>query len=450
MNRAIALLPFILVACGSTKEKDGGEPLSPDAIVHPGDVPDGDILQTSRKAGFEAMCEELAKADVVYLGEFHTLKAHHDMQLEIIRQLHARGRLDAIGMERFQRPYQKHLDDFVAHRIDEAAMLERTEWKKRWGYDYALYKPILDFAREHRIEVVALNVSTETRKTVAEKGRDGLTAAQRADLPEEDRSFPGYRDRIVSVAKMHLPHGQEPDEETIERYHRGQLLWDDVMADSVVRWMRRAPKGTQMAAVIGGGHVSGGWGVPARARKRQGGVHRTVVMTIEPAVKDENMAQGYADFVWAAKGVRLPPVPMPKETAWNAPEGLGHLESTPPELRDSIDARVAELLADDAASALRAQMKLVAIGKPAFPVVLQALAEMEPAFHPRASAARRADECLRWMGGADEPPLIGARTSRATFREVVEAHAARWNGSLSSLDALPGPFAANRESAAEN
>jgi len=152
MNRATASLLLILAAaCGSTKEKAGEPDLPPEAIVRPGAIPDGDLVRTSRSAGFEAMCDELAGADVVYLGEYHTLKAHHDMQLQIIRQLHARGRLDGIGMEMFQRPYQEHLDDYIAHRIDEATMLERTEWKKRWGYDFALYKPILDYAYEHPI-----------------------------------------------------------------------------------------------------------------------------------------------------------------------------------------------------------------------------------------------------------------------------------------------------------
>ncbi|MHC4847933.1 MAG: ChaN family lipoprotein [Planctomycetota bacterium] len=448
-------LPILVCACASTKEGEEQAPLPADAIIHPAELPKGEFFQTSRTTGFDAMCEELAKGDVVYLGEYHTLMAHHDMQLEIIRQLHARGRLDAIGMEMFQRPFQKHLDDYTAHRIDEAAMLERTEWKKRWRYKFELYKPILDFAREHRIQIIALNVSTELRKVISEKGRDALTDEQRASLPAEDRSFKGYKERAVKVAQMHLPKGKKPDEEMIEQYHRGQLLWDDVMADTIVQWMRKSFKGAQMAVVIGGGHVSGGWGVPARARKRQGGIHKTLVMSMPGMVKDDSMAARYADFVWMAKGVKLPAIkmPLPKPPApWDAPKDLDHLESTPEELRSKIDELIVVMMGpEEDGEALRAQQLLVEIGKPAFPVVIAALIRLDPKFDAsdedtvRLSAAQRADSCLRWMdgsGAASELRPLGPGVDKKTFRRIVELHAERWKGELVKMEALPGPYAA--------
>jgi len=327
MTRLAPLLPaLLLAACGMTAA--GKEP-EKEAIVRPGDIPSGSLYRTSRPAPFDSMCRELALGDVVYLGEFHASPDHHAAQLQVIRQLHARGRLDAIGMEMFQRPFQKHLDDYVEGRIDEATMLERTEWKQRWGYDFGLYRPILEFAREHRIEVVALNVSTEIRRVVSKEGRDALSDEQRASLPEEDREFEGYADRFADLVRAHTPppkadaeteepageggdggkpdpaesendeaHGKAPDPEMIERFLRIQILWDDVMADSIVRWMRRSPKNAQMAVIIGGGHVSHGWGVPARGRKRQGGLHKTLVMLTDGALKDDLLAQRYADFVW--------------------------------------------------------------------------------------------------------------------------------------------------------
>ncbi|MEM8882726.1 MAG: ChaN family lipoprotein [Planctomycetota bacterium] len=307
--RVLFLLVFV-PACGSTESATEEERVRPpEVILRPGDLPAGELHRTSRGADAESAIEELARADVVYLGEFHTNADHHRIQYEIIRQLHARGRLEAIGMEMFQRPFQPVLDDFIAHRIDEATMLERTEWSKRWGYDFSLYKPILDFAHEHRIPIVALNVSTELRSVISKDGYDGLTDEQRARLPAPDTSFPGYRDRLIDVIKAHMPaeqRDQDPDPEMLARFERVQTLWDDVMADSVVQWMRSAPKGAQMAVIIGGGHVSDGWGVPARAKKRQGGQHATVVMTTEGMVKPANLSRDYADFVWVT--------PAPEET----------------------------------------------------------------------------------------------------------------------------------------
>ena len=62
-------------------------------------------------------------------------------------------------MEMFQRPFQKVLDDYIGGKIDEAEFLKGTEYFKRWGFDYQLYRPILLFARSEKIPVVALKSS---------------------------------------------------------------------------------------------------------------------------------------------------------------------------------------------------------------------------------------------------------------------------------------------------
>ena len=46
------------------------------------------------------------------------------MELEIIKDLHRRGRNIAIGMEMFQRPFQKALDDYIEGKIDEREFLK--------------------------------------------------------------------------------------------------------------------------------------------------------------------------------------------------------------------------------------------------------------------------------------------------------------------------------------
>lgn len=299
----------LLAACSSAPKAVPEEP-SPETkdvpdVVFRRDLPVGSIYRTSRPDEFEAMCDELAPADVVYVGEIHTNEAHHKAQLLIIHQMHAHGRLDAIGLEMFQRPFQEHLDDYVAGRIDEATMLEKTEWKKRWGYKVALYRPIFEFAREHRIALIALNVSNELRKIVSKDGYEALTVEQRAQLPAPDRDFPGYSERFEALVRAHTPgrdsSPRDPDPKMVARYNRVQMLWDDVMADSVVQWMRNAPKESQMVVLVGGGHIRNGWGIPARVHRRQAGVHKTVVLTVGDKVPAESLAQSYADFVWITR-----------------------------------------------------------------------------------------------------------------------------------------------------
>lgn len=82
------------------------------------------------------------KYQVIFLPEEHTSKEDHKFQLEVIRFFHSKGHKILIAMEMFQQPFQSVLDQYISCQIEEEEMLKRTEYKKRWGYDPALYRDI--------------------------------------------------------------------------------------------------------------------------------------------------------------------------------------------------------------------------------------------------------------------------------------------------------------------
>ena len=89
-------------------------------------------------------------------------------------------------MEMFQRPFQQVLDNYVGGKISERTFLKRSEYFKQWGFDYNLYKPILDFARAERIPVIALNQRREIVDKVAKNGLDSLSEEEKKDIPLTD------------------------------------------------------------------------------------------------------------------------------------------------------------------------------------------------------------------------------------------------------------------------
>ncbi len=305
MLRATACaLIFLLSACSSTPEREQEEkqPLELPALPAPlsTELPKGEIVRTSRSASFTDMIEDLAEADVVYVGESHTDKDHHLVQLRVIEYLHSRGRLHAIGMEMFQRRFQSVLDAYTQARIGEKEMLERTEYKQRWGHDYALYRPILRYARKWRLPVIALNVEQEIRKRVSEGGVDALTEKERATLPAITPGPKAHRAYLKQSYMGHLEKDEQFDEKKFGRFYTVMCLWDAVMADSVVRWYHAAPKNAQMVVLAGTGHLRYRYGIPDRVRNRIGKSHKTVIpmsvaqFTPPGDVHDE----GYADFIW--------------------------------------------------------------------------------------------------------------------------------------------------------
>jgi uncharacterized iron-regulated protein len=226
------------------------------------------------------------------VGEAHDDYAHHLKQLEIIRKLYAVHSDIAIGMEQFQSPYQPALDDYVAGRLSEKEMLRKTEWYRRWRFDFRLYRPILSFAREQGIPVVALNVPKEITDKVARQGMEGLTQEQRAAVPQEiDRSDQAYQERLMQVFSVH-PHASE---QQFERFLQVQLLWDEGMAQEVVEHLQQHP-GRKMVVLAGSGHLEYGSGIPNRVARRLAAPYTILLpadgVLAEPAVADMLLLTG--------------------------------------------------------------------------------------------------------------------------------------------------------------
>ena len=114
----------------------------------------------------------LLDRQVIFIGESHDRYEQHLAQLEIIRRVHQAHPDLAIAMEIFPQTAQGDLDDYIAGRIDEAAMLRRTDYFQS-NLDYRLYRPILHFAHDQGSPLVALNLPVEISRMLA---RGGLAA----------------------------------------------------------------------------------------------------------------------------------------------------------------------------------------------------------------------------------------------------------------------------------
>ncbi len=245
---------------------------------------------------FDALVDTLAERRVVFVGEFHDRLDHHLNQLEIICRLHARDANIAIAMEFFQQPSQPHLDAFVEGRIDEASMLRASGYYERWRYDFRLYQPILSFARENGIALVALNVPSEITRKVGRQGIAGLSEAERAELPEGlDRVDDGYRARLKAVFDEH----PERSHGNFETFLQVQLLWDTGMAQAAARYLEAHP-GRRVVVLAGDGHALRS-GIPERLAQRNPVASAVVLQGVHSAAYLED-----GDFLLDSKPLELP------------------------------------------------------------------------------------------------------------------------------------------------
>jgi uncharacterized iron-regulated protein len=222
------------------------------------------VLDTRTLTDMEHLLDAIADRRVVFVGETHDHYEDHLTQLQVIEGLQQRGKDLAIGVEFFQQPYQAPIDAYLAGEIDEPEFLRRTQYFDRWRFDYRLYRPILRFAREHRISVIALNLESELTRRVGEVGIDGLNAEERARVPAQiDRTDSDYRARIKAVFDQHPGQAQK----AFDRFMEVQLLWDEGMAERAARYLTDHP-GKTLVILAGGGHIEYGQGIPKRLLRR--------------------------------------------------------------------------------------------------------------------------------------------------------------------------------------
>jgi uncharacterized iron-regulated protein len=255
-------------------------------------------VKTEDTLNLDAVAQEIKDKKVIYIGESHTNYADHVLQLEIIRKLYElKGRL-IIGMEMFQRPFQKYLDQYVAKQLSEEEFLKKTEYFTRWGFDYNLYRDILQFARAHAVPVIALNLRREIIEKAAENGIDALSEKDRAELPADmNLNDQAYREYLIGV------YAQHEDKKGFNNFYISQMLWDETMAHSAAEALRKYPE-AQMVVLAGTGHLQHSWGIPARVQRL---THATSALILNDS--GQGVERGLADYILFSEPVPAPESP---------------------------------------------------------------------------------------------------------------------------------------------
>jgi len=244
----------------------------------------------------QAVLKQLRQSRVVYLGETHDSEADHRAQLEILRSLHQQNPKLAIGMEMFQRPFQSGLDSYLAGVATEEMLQEFTEFDKRWGFPWSFYSPIVEFAKENQLPVVALNTPTEVTQKVARQGLNSLTEEDRRYIPpiaeirlEPDR----YRDRLRQIFDGF--HAGKGNNRGFDSFFQAQVLWDETMADAIAQFLKKNPD-QQMLILVGQAHVIYGDGIPSRVARRIPKIKQSTILLNPPSefLKETNIA----DYFW--------------------------------------------------------------------------------------------------------------------------------------------------------
>lgn len=254
-------------------------------------------VKTGQVISFNDMIDDLSSERIIFIGETHENRYHHEIQLKVLKALYEKNRNIFIGMEMFQRPFQQVLDEYISGRMEEETFLKRSEYFKRWKFDYNLYKTIIDFAKEKGLRIIALNIPKEIIDKISAEGIGALTEDERKEVSEIGTYEDTHRTFLRKVfEEHHLP------EERFEFFYQAQLAWDQSMAFSIAEFFKNAgaihESPLQMVVIAGTGH-SLRFGIPERVIRLMGDIKMKILI---PESLYE--ATGYiiekdlADYIW--------------------------------------------------------------------------------------------------------------------------------------------------------
>lgn len=161
-----------------------------------------------KKTSYKKMLKEAEKADIVLFGELHNNAISHWLQYELTSDLEKKEDL-ILGFEMLERNQDELMDQYMKGKIDQKQLDSLTKMWQNYKTDY---KPLVDFAKDKKIDVCACNVPRYLANKVYKNGFEGLDdiSSQEkewmAPLPiPYDASLPGY----VEMMQMMGGHGGE-------------------------------------------------------------------------------------------------------------------------------------------------------------------------------------------------------------------------------------------------
>ena len=175
-----------------------------------------------KKSSYEKVLKASEKTDVVLFGEIHDNSLVHWLQLEFTKDLAQRKPL-VLGAEMLEADNQKQLDQYLKGEINQKQLDSSARLWKNYKTDY---KPLVDFAKDKKINFIATNVPRRYASLVFKKdlvALDSLSAQEKswiAPLPIEfDINLPGYK----SMMSMQGGHAGE-------KMPKAQAIKDATMA----------------------------------------------------------------------------------------------------------------------------------------------------------------------------------------------------------------------------
>lgn len=163
---------------GEVKKRLGDEPHEVKRYLA---VYERELRRRWRVSSKAELLTQIEASEIVYGGDFHAFGQAQRTHLKILRSL-AVARPVVLGLECFNKKYQKWLDLFSEGSISIDELRRETKWDAEWGFPWEHYKPLFELAKRAGFRLLALNTrggkSSRKKRQGKELQRRDQAAAQ--------------------------------------------------------------------------------------------------------------------------------------------------------------------------------------------------------------------------------------------------------------------------------
>ncbi len=181
----------------------------------------------------QQILDAIGQNDVVFLGEMHDDSVGHSLQFDIFKaavEKYGANRKVSLSLEMFERDVQVVVNEYLAGLISEKKFLDDA---RPWGNYKTDYRPLVELAREKKLDVIAANSPRRYVNMVSRGGRETLNS-----LSKEAKSWlpplPYGQASEAYSNKFKALMGPSPEAQMgIDKILASQSLWDAGMAYSI-------------------------------------------------------------------------------------------------------------------------------------------------------------------------------------------------------------------------
>ena len=273
----IASLLAALPACSNTGSGLAPLDLSAQAKAATGASGVATLVRTPEgvSVSLSEAVDQLADADVVFLGEQHDSALGHAVQLALTQALAERRGEIILSMEMLERDAQPTLDLYLRGALTES---EFKGIARLWPNYDEHYRGAVEFCKARGFQVVAANVYRPIASRVARQGvtagaGDAWAARQITAPPSSE-----YRRRFNEVMGSH---GDSMDASALDNVFAAQCVKDDTMAESIADAIPAGEPAPQVIHWNGRFHSDHGLGTVERLKARRPDLNIAVVSMLE-------------------------------------------------------------------------------------------------------------------------------------------------------------------------